>query len=1298
MRKSLTQYRIFSKLRQRMALPGRPRWLGISSLWAYRVLTWSVLAAGLAFAGIVIALRYWVLPNVESHREDIARIVSERARQKVTIGRIQASWDGLRPQLVLEQVTVFDAAGRPALELARIDNTLSWLSLPARELRFHAVDIHRPTLNIRRNERGIISVGGIEMDGGEGGGGFVEWLLRQRDVEIHGATIVWNDERRKAPQLKLKNVAFQLLNSGGRHRFGLRATPPRELAAPLDLRGDLTGVSLKSLAEGNGKLFLQLDYVDIAAWRTWIPFPVDFPRGAGAVRAWLAFSRDHLVEIVADVRLANVFTRLAADLPPLELSELAGRVGWKQSNTGFEFSVSRLGLTTTGGIVLPPADFLLRITTGDPRRAGGELNASALELAPLVLLADQLPLGQEARRQLAAYSPKGDFRDVVLRWTGEWRDPQAYSIRGRFRNVALNRVGRIPGFKGVSGTLEANERRGTLSLNSRKAAVEMPLVFRDSHEFDVLNAQVNWTRGGGETELRLNSVSFSNTHLAGTVQGVYRTAGATAGSIDLTGNLTRADARYVGRYIPLVVAKSARDWLDAAFIAGESSNVTLRLKGGLDEFPFPGSRNGVFQVTARVTGGVLHYADGWPRIHNIAGDLVYRGERIDVHARQGTIFGARLSRVHVEIPDLLSANQVLNVNGEADGPTGEFFKFIESSPVLGMIDHFTEGWQAQGPGKLSLKLSIPFRDTSKSKVAGAYQFAGNTVTLAPALPAVEQAAGRVEFTDTGVRVQSVKGVFLGGPVSVTASTARDATVRVNVQGRINADVARRSSGPGWVQRLRGATDWRAQIDARKRSADVVIESSLQGLAADLPAPFVKAAAESLPVRFERRLLSANQDRISFSAGSIVSMILLRRMDGENATITRGTVLFGGAAAEPGRDGLWVSGAVKALDVDRWMAFLKQGGGGTQIEAGGVDLRLGTVDMLGRRFNELVVNADVQRGQWRVGLSGRELDGTVTWQPQGAGTLVARMNTLAIPAASPGAPQAASGDPQAHKEPKDLPALDIVAEQFINKNKQLGRLEVAAVPEGRDWRIDRLRLVNPESTFTLDGSWQLGLARPRTQINVRLEATDIGKLLTRFGYPEGVKGGTAKLEGSLSWAGDPYDFDVPTLSGSFVLEAAKGQFVKLDPGIGKLLGVMSLQALPRRMSLDFRDVFSEGLAFDEIVGTVNFNRGAATTENLRIQGPAARVVMSGNVDITQETQNLRVRITPQVVESVSVAGALVGGPIAGVAAYVAQKMLKDPFGKFVTFEYSVTGGWSDPVVRRMPRPAGPLAPEAERSFE
>jgi uncharacterized protein YhdP len=201
----------------------------------------------------------------------------------------------------------------------------------------------------------------------------------------------------------------------------------------------------------------------------------------------------------------------------------------------------------------------------------------------------------------------------------------------------------------------------------------------------------------------------------------------------------------------------------------------------------------------------------------------------------------------------------------------------------------------------------------------------------------------------------------------------------------------------------------------------------------------------------------------------------------------------------------------------------------------------------------------------------------------------------------------------------------------------------------------------------------------TNANLHLEAQDVGKLLARLGYPEAVKRGTAKLDGQLSWAGSPHDIDIPSLAGNLKLEAKNGQFHKIEPGAGKLLGLLSLQALPRRITLDFRDVFSEGFAFDSISGTAQINRGVARTDNLRLEGPAAQVTMKGEANLAAETQDLRVRVVPSLGEGVSMAASLLGGPVVGVAATVVQKLLKDPIGQIAAYEYSITGTWDNPTV-------------------
>ncbi|MFN7086091.1 MAG: YhdP family protein [Burkholderiales bacterium] len=1266
-----------------MPISEKLKWLRVSSLRVYRVLTWVVVGAGFAFAVIVLSLRYWVLPNIGQYREDIARAVSQAANQRVTIGKISASWDGMRPELVLEGVTVYDDAGRPALELPRVDNTLSWLSLGVGGLRFHQIEFHQPTLNVRRDADGTVWVAGIALARKpEEGEGVVDWLLRQREIVVRDATLSWSDEMRGAPLLDLTQVQLRLANRSERHRFGLRAVAPPHLAGTLDIRGDLAGETVKILSDWNGRFFMQLDYADIAAWRAWVPFPVEFSHGSGALRLWLGFSHNQLNELTADVRLADVRSRLAKDLQELELARLAGRIAWKTAAGEEVFSTTGLELATQDGLALQPLNFLLRLVESrDGRPARGELQANALELPPLVSLTDRLPLARDFRKRLTDFAPQGSLYDVALRWSGDWREPAHYSVRGRFRDLAIKRSDGVPGVTGISGNIDGNEKGGTVFLNTGGASLDMPLVFRAPLQFDAFAAQLAWSRSGPATEFKASNISFSNQHVAGTLFGTYRFQPGSAGTIDLTANATRADARFISRYLPLGVGKATRDWVERAVIGGQSSEVALRLKGDLEDFPFADGKNGVFQVTAKVTGGVLDYAAGWPKLENIVGELHFRGKRMDVFARQATILGVKLAKIHAEIPDLLRGEELLRVSGEAEGPTGEFLAFIEKSPVNDMIDRFTEGLRAQGNGKLVLRLEIPLRAAATSKVAGSYQFINNVISSGE-LPPLEQVNGRLEFTEASVRVQNATGLFLGGPASLSAVTQRDATVRVSLQGRANIDNLRRAGGmPVWAQSLRGTTDWRGTFVVRKNSADFVVESGLQGIASELPAPFSKSAAESVPLRYERKVVGPQQERIMVSYGEVLNANLLRRLEGERSVIRRGSIRFGGGAAPPERDGVTIGGALQSLDLDRWLAFADSSDGMPVIEFAGVDIRIETLDAYQRRFHDVALNGTLQSGVWRLTVAAREFEGSAGWQPQGRGKLTARLRKLVIPAAEDAAAVRTQAAPERKRE---LPALDIVADGFQVRGRQLGRLELVAVSGDRDWRIEKLRISNPDGAFTADGAWQNWPGQSRTQLDFQFNVNNIGKMLARFAYPEGVRNGVAKLHGTLAWPGAPQDFDYPALSGNLVVEATKGQFVKLEPGIGKLLGILSLQALPRRVTLDFRDIFSEGFAFDEILGGVNISRGIATTENFRIRGPAASVAMHGEIDLVRETQKLRVRITPSLSDSVSVAGALIGGPVAGVAAFLAQKVLKDPLDQIVSYEYEVTGTWADPLVSKIER--------------
>ena len=1261
-----------------------------SGFW-FQLLTRSLLVTAICFSMLLLALRYWLLPDIDHYRQDIAAVITQAAGQRVTIGAVSAEWDGLRPNLILRTVQVHNKEGDPALILNLIESTLSWLSILHGEVRFHTIRINKPDLTIRRDTEGIIHVAGVALSPDQSESGFADWLLRQRQLILSDANIVWQDDQRGSPALELKAVNLRLENRGQHHRFGIHAVPPSNLAAPLDIRGDFTGDSLGSLEKWRGQIFTQLDYADIAAWRPWLPFPetIEFNRGAGSIRMWLGIDGTVVEGLTADVRLQNVKTRLAQELPELNLISLKGRVGWKRINNGTdegtELSTRGLSISIHGEETLQPLNLSLQtFPTNNDKSGSGKLNLNVLDLETLMNLVEYLPVQVSLRERLDELSPIGEIRDVQAEWNGEWPTPSQFNIKGGFTNLGMKKFYPIPAFRGISGNIAGTEKVGTLNLSSQKVSMALPEALRKPVMLDRLNGQVNWESLTDKSliEFKFNSVEFANDHAAGSVSGSYHSVPDGPDMIDLNAHLTQADARYVGQYVPTMVSQSVRDWIERSIVAGDLSDVRLRLKGNLAEFPFNNNENGIFQINAKASSVKLDYLSEWPKIENISADLLFQGSRMEIISPRANIFDANLSNVKIRFADMADPDATLKIEGEATGATREFIKFIEKSALSSYTGGIVGGITAVGDGELQLKLDIPLYRLNDIKLIGSYRFINNQITPSY-LPNLDQLDGVLTFTESGIGIEKISAQALGGPVDFRSSTPPEGGMRVTATGKANFDNLRqlaRNKPPvatqTWTQHFRGSTDWQAIMNIRKKLFNVSIESSMQGLVSVLPEPFSKAATDPLPLRFERKSIDSRRDDLILRYGGLVAAQIKRSRDSSgNYRVDRGIVSFGTTSTlSPAKNGVTVNGSLQSLDLDQWRSLFKQNdeGGHLSLDPSRINLHIGTLKFLERRFHNIGLNAFNDGGEWNSTISSKEINGDINWHPSGNGKLVARLKNLVIPAASPTKPIAAK---QAQLQEKSLPALDVVADNFSVNEKSLGKLELLANQQKQDWHVERLHITNSDSSLTAKGIWQNHAVPPRIQADIKLEASDIGKLLTRLGYPDRVKRGRGGLEGILSWSGNPQSIDYPTLSGSLKLKAKQGQFPKLETGIGKLFSIFDLQSLPRRITLDFRDVLNEGFGFDDITGNVKINRGVATTHDLRIRGSAAKFAMSGEVDLAAETQKLNVRVIPSL--------GLVT-PVVGIASMIANQELKDPFDQVVSSEYNVTGTWADPLITEVVR--------------
>jgi len=1271
------------------------------------------------FAALVLALRFWVLPDIERYRPDIVAAATQALGAPVRIGKMEAGWLGLRPQVNLYDVRIQDAQGRDALVLPVIENVVAWRSLLAGGLRLHSVAIEGLRLGVRRDATGALYVAGIKVSGAGGAdSGAADWVLAQSEIVVRDAEIEWLDEKRGAPPLALSAVNFRLRNAGSRHAIGLSARPPAELGSGLELRAELTGRSAADLAEWNGRLYVELGYTDLAGWRAWLDYPVVMRRGQGALRLWATVAGGEPTSATADVELTGVEAQLGKDLPPLELASLSGRLQAASRKGGYELNGRKLALAMERGPAIEPSDFHVEWTP--PSREGlerGAASAKLIDLAPFAQLAETMPLPAELRKLLVECAPRGRLLDARFEWTGGLPDPAKLAARTRFTGLAVNACKGAPGFTGLAGSIEANEARGSLHLDSHKAELDLPRVFEEPRlPLQILSGRIDWERKGERAfALKVSSLAFANEDLEGKASGSYAYSGEGPGVVDLTASLSRANGARVPRYLPTreIMGAALHDYLARAVLAGESRDARVHLKGDLRDFPFLDPAKGEFKVTARVEKGAYEYVSDWPRVYDIDAELLFERDRMEIVARSATILGARASNVRVAIPAMLAPQVHIQVSGLAEGPTSEFIKYIESSPVQAMIGGATEGMLAEGRGKLRLKLDFPLGQPAATRVAGDFELVSNSVIVNPHLPPIERTSGRLSFTEGGFALHDLTGRVFGGPVTIGGGTRRDKSIEIVAKGDAQVSALGPLFDHPWRRHLSGAAAYTAAVSVREGRLRVGVDSSLRGVASDLPPPFAKRAPDALRLHLDYvPFEGGTRDTITVAIGRLVVLELLRRRQGDAMAVQRSSIWLSPSGAEPPRlperPGMLVYGSLASFDLDRWRPFLDeadppQAGAASapraaaqpavqpasqpasQPKAVSIDVKVGVLDALGKRVNDATVRMGANDEGWSASVESAEITGVLTYDNAGAGTLTARLKSLRVPDDYPGAQSVAE-----RGKDRQPPAVDLIAERFIYQDKNFGRVEIKAERVGDEWRVSKLGMANPEAKLNGTLVWRPA-APARTTVDFDLQASDAGGFLVRLGYPGLVLGGKANMQAQVSWNGDPNAIDYPSLDGDVQLQAEEGQFLKIDPGIGKLISLMSLQSIPRRLTFDFRDLFEKGFAFDKIRSAGHIDNGVMTLKDFNMNGPSATVEMSGRVDLARETQNLKLRVIPSLGDTAAVALIFLN-PLLIFPAVIAQRILKDPLGHIFAFNYSVSGSWSEPEVVKGVIEAQPVAPQ------
>jgi uncharacterized protein (TIGR02099 family) len=1329
-------------------------WLRLRRLarWA----CWALLALGLMLAVAWGTLHLWIVPRIGEFRPALEQLARQTLGVPVRVGGIEARSTGWAPSFELRDIQLLDTEGRPALTLPRVVVAISVRSVLRLGLEQLVLDQPLLDVRHTASGQWLIaglSLGSAHSDNSAVAdwlfaqrevivrGGTLRWVSERAQPSPAALPTA----------LALADVDIVLRNGHRDHALRVDATPPAEWGERFVLMGQfhrpLLATHAGHFASWSGPAYAYFPHVDVSQLRQHVRLGVDVTSGQGSLRLWSDIQNGEWAGGAADMDLRAVQATLDPTLGPLGFAQLSGRLAGQSNALGWRVSTRDLAFVSDRGLSWPGGNVSVHLTHASAKQAEkGEIKGDRLDLQALHDVALRLPLPAHWHERLMQHHIEGRVSALRLAWQGPRQAPEKYEAHIKADGLRVQALSEdaehLPGVDGARLELDMNQQSGRaqLHLDQGGQLAWAGLLEDKSLTLRELHADGRWQWQNGRLQVPQWKVQVASDDLEGEAHGQWQASPEGGpGVLDLQGRFPRVEAHRVYRYLPLSLPEEVRHYVRDSVVKGTASKVQVRIKGDLKDLPFSQPKQGEFHFAGRLRDVDMVYVPTrlqptgslpWPRIAGLSGDVVFDrlGMKLaNASARLGEgKNGVQVSNLKAEIPNMAHDARV-DVSADLRASTSQALVLIQQSPLNKLLQGALGKAEGTGTLQAKLKLAIPVLHVEDSKVQGSVMLAGSDLAIVPGLPVLEKIQGTLTFNESGFQLPNAQLRLLGGPARLEGGTrtanadAKEPLLLFKAQGQVSAEGLRQASGLRpldlLAQHARGSTAYSASLGWRQGQPELSVRSTLEGLELNLPAPLGKTSQQAMPLVINSQVLAAERslrDQVQIGLGSVASAVYVRDLGGTAPTVLRGSVNIG---TQPTNAALLPDSGVSAkvvldqFSVDAWQALWPAQAG--EAMANGLSewegylpnrltVQAQTLTTDARTLHQVVAGITRERSTWRASVDARELSGQIEYTPPGAsqsGRVYARLSRLNLPPSSIGDVESMLEAP-----PLSMPALDIEVADLELRGKKLGRVDIEAIntePRAlaasptREWQLKKFNITVPEASFRATGRWvtalEAGRAR-KTDMNFKLDVSDAGALLTRLGTPGALRGGTGRMEGQIDWSGSPLALHYPSMNGHFALQMGRGQFLKADAGAAKLLGVLSLQALPRRLLLDFRDVFSEGFAFDAVQGDVRIAKGIATTRNLQIKGVNALVQMEGSADIAKETQQLHVLILPELdAGTASLVAGITVNPVVGLTSFLAQLLLKKPLAKASVQTFAIDGSWSEPRVTRIDNAAPTAVP-------
>ena len=903
----------------------------------------------------------------------------------------------------------------------------------------------------------------------------------------------------------------------------------------------------------------------------------------------------------------------------------------------------------------------------------------------------------EGVARLRALQAKGALVDTKFSLVRTAADaPPKYALQAQLERVGFEPVSRTPGLTGISGELQMSDQSGQLRLAAKKVEFNLPRMFREVLVASAAEGTIWWQSDADALVVTTDQLSVQG----GDGRAVARMKlilprDGSSPVLDLFAQGEDLRVASTSKYLPAdKIRPQTLEWFERAFVDGRVSSAEYQYKGPMRSFPFRNDE-GMFLVRAQVENAVLDYQPGWAPARDLKAEVEFRNEGVHVRARAGMVGAVRMNQATADIADFKEGELLIKASVGGDLDAG--LNFVKRSPIGPRLGASFARLGGRGPMIADLRLDLPLKQLDERKVEVTARLANATVTMQKIDVPVREVTGELTIKNSLVASANLEGRWLGGPLNVTIKQQNALASELDAQGRATAeDLQRLFSLPAAVK-LNGDTDWHMsmRIDSAETEAakhrTVRIDSDLSGLGILLPEPLGKGAPQerALQVTLD---MDDQQIMTRTSFGDVRALIRMRQMNGAWALDRGGVRADGVAPALPSHRGLRIEGSVRRFVLDDWLALRGQQGtspAGDETSEGmklsdylqAANVRIGDLQLFGYRVPDVRGVLQATQSYWRVDVTGDSATGQVLIPQVFTGTQPLRATMERLVIAKAPQPEVASNE-RGEIDPRNFPNMQVYVGSLLLAERALGALDLKATRVPQGIRFDNVTLLGESARADAHGQWLNTVDGQHSTLDASIESKDVAATLSSLNYTPFIEAKRGAIKASLSWRGG-YDGNIlEHASGAISLDAETGQLVNLQPGAGRVLGLFSVGALPRRLALDFSDLIDKGLAFDTVHGDFELRDGNAYTSNLLLRGPAAEIGIAGRTGLRARDYDQTAVVTGNLGASLPVAGAIAGGPAVGAAVLLFSQIFKEPLKGITRGYYRITGPWDDPVVERV----------------